>query len=220
MNFNHTMKNTNLAYILSIALLIGFSPLIGFSQSDAESTGPQSLQSQFQEMLDKSETYTEYKVIKRTSLSQFSRAVQDSLRNNRGEIADLKNQVADQQSQITTLSNRITELEAQLAESEELRESLSFLGLNLNKGTYHTIVWVIIAGLVVFGIFAYSSFMRSNKITSKTKKEFKILEVEYEEHKKKSHEKQIKMGRELQTERNRVEELKVKLKAKSSGKAQ
>lgn len=218
MKFDHTMKNTNLTYLLSIALIVFLFPLTGQAQSAEEPTGSQSLKSQFQEMLDKSESYTEYKVIKRSTLNQYSRAVQDSLKTSRTEIANLKNQVADQQSQISTLSSRITELEAQLADSEELRESLSFLGINFNKATYHTIVWVIIAGLAVFGVFAYTSYMRSNKITAKTKKEYTALEVEYEEHKKKSHEKQIKTGRELQTERNKVEELKAKLKAKSPGK--
>ena len=168
-------------------------------------------------MLDKSESYAEYKVIKRSSLTQYSRAVRDSIGASKTEINALKSTVADQKSQISTLSNRITDLEAQLAESEELRESLSFLGINLNKATYHTAVWLIIGVLAAFGVFAYSSFMRSNKITAKTMKDYKALEVEYEEHKKKSHEKQIKMGRELQTERNNVEELKTKLKAKSPG---
>ena len=209
------MKNIFLALALIIILL----PFSSKAQSADESQGSQTLRSQFQEILDKSESYTEYKVIKRTSLNQYSRAVQDSLNARKTEINSLKSTVADQKSQIGTLSSRITELEAQLAKSEELRESLSFLGLNLNKTTYHTIVWVIIAGLAAFGVFAYTSFMRSNKVTSKTKKEYKNLEIEYEEHKKRSHEKQIKMGRELQTERNKVEELKAKLKAKSPGKA-
>ncbi|MCG8308490.1 MAG: hypothetical protein MI975_13940 [Cytophagales bacterium] len=208
------MKNNILVPVLFLFL----SPFIVNAQSEEGSQQNPTLRSQFQEMLEKSETYTEYKVIKRTSLSQYSRAVQDSLNARKTEINSLKSTVADQKSQIGTLSSRITELEAQLEKSEALRGSLTFLGLNLNKATYHTIVWVIIIALAAFGVFAYTSFVRSNKITSNTKKEYKSLEVEYEEHKKKSHEKQIKMGRELQTERNMVEELKTKLKAKSPGK--
>ena len=215
LKFYHTMKNN----ILTLALLLFLSSYVGYAQSSEESAGSQTLRAQFQDILDKSESYTEYKVIKRTSLSQYSRAVQDSLNVRKEEINTLKSTVADQKSQIGTLSSRITELEAQLAKSDELRESLTFLGFNLNKGTYHTIVWLIIGVLAAFGVFAYSSFVSSRKITSKTKKDYKILEVEYEEHKKKSHEKQIKMGRELQTERNNVEELKAKLKAKLPGKA-
>ena len=109
-------------------------------------------------------------------------------------------------------------MQSQLEKSEKLRESLAFLGIQMNKATYHLLVWVTIPALAVFGVFAYTSFMRSNKVTSKTKKEMNALEVEYDEHRKKSHEKQIKMGCELQTERNQVEELKTKLKGKPTGK--
>lgn len=203
------MKNSIFLFIVFLAICIN-DPIL--AQDDASS---QTLKAQFDEMLESSETYTEYKVIKRSKLSEYSRAVQDSLSKSRSEIIGLKSEVTELKSQVRQLTTRITDLEAQLDESESLRDSLSFLGLNMNKATYHSVVWIIIAALMVFGVFAYTSFMRSNKVTSKTKKEMAALEVEYDEHKKKSHEKQIKMGRELQTERNLVEELKAKLKAKS-----
>lgn len=211
------MKNTNFSILFVVALFLYCSPIFGQSQSSTETPGNQSLKTQFQEMLDKSETYTEYKVITRTNLSQYSRAVQDSLKADRNEINTLKNRVNEQKSQITQLSKRITDLENQLAKSEELRGSLSFLGITFNKITYHLIVWLIIGIVTAFSVFAYSNFIRSNIIKSKTKKEYKVLEKEFEEHKKINHEKQIKMGRELQTERNKLEELKTKFKAKPPG---
>jgi peptidoglycan hydrolase CwlO-like protein len=212
------MKNTIIISVLSFLLMMLTILVSSSAQADNDAQVDNSLKGQFKEMLDKSEDYTEYKVIKKIRLNTYAKAVQDSIRTYQKEIVDLKVNVAEQKGQISSLNDRISELEKQLTESEELRESLSFLGLNLNKGTYHVIVWVIIAVLVVFGVFAYSSFIRSSIITAKSKKEYKALELEYEEHKKRSHEKQIKMGRELQTERNRVEELKSKIKAKSSGK--
>lgn len=212
------MKTANyLPFIVSVFVFVG-SSFVCFSQTESASEGNQPLRTQFQEMLDKSETYTDYKVIRRTNLDQFVRAMQDSLNTNRAEINQLKGTIATQKEEINSLRGRISVLEGQLAESEKLRDSLSFLGLNINKATYHTIVWIIIAALVVFGIFMYSSFYRSNKITAKSKKEYESLKTEFEEHKKKSHERQIKMGRELQTERNKVEELKAKLKSKTPGK--
>ena len=211
------MKNNNLSILFTLAFFLFSAPVFSQAQSSSEAPGNQTLKYRFQEMLDKSETYTEYKVIKRTNLSQYSEAVQDSLHANRLEINTLKAKVNEQKSQLTQLSNRITDLETQLATSEELRESLSFLGINFNKVTYHLIVWVIIGGLLFFGVFAYSSYIRSYRVTSKSRKEYKALEVEIEEYKKKSHEKQIKMGRELQTERNRVEELKARFKSKTPG---
>ncbi|NJN25106.1 MAG: hypothetical protein HC819_03530 [Cyclobacteriaceae bacterium] len=212
------MKNTNFSLVLIFSLWVLAISVHGQTDTATETTTDPSLKSQFQEMIDKAESYTEYKVIKRTTLNEFYGSVQDSLSANRSEIGSLNNQVADQKSQIKQLSDRITSLEEQLAKSEELRESLSFLGLNLNKTTYHWIVWILILGLAIFGFFAYTSFVRSNAITNKTKKEYTTLETEFDEHKKSSHEKQIKIARELQTERNTVEELKGKLKAKTAGK--
>jgi capsule polysaccharide export protein KpsE/RkpR len=207
------MKNSS--FLISLLILAAI-PFMAHSQT--EDGGKQTIREQFQDMLESSESYTEYKVIKRTKLSEFSRSVQDSLATNRSQISGLNSEVAELKSQVSQLTTRIADLEEQLEKSEKLRESLLFMGIQMNKATYHLFVWIVIAALVVFGIFAYTSFMRSNKITSKTKKEMSALEVEYDEHKKKSHEKQIKMGRELQTERNYVEELKTKLKAKSSTK--
>ena len=212
------MKNTSFILVLSTLLLL--NNLSAFSQNESTPEGPidPTLKGQFQEMLDKSESYSEHKVIKRSSLNEYSKAVQDSLNTNRMEINSLKNQDTDQKSQIAQLSKRISDLEAQLAKSEELRESLSLLGIQMNKVVYHFIVWILIIGFAGFGLFAYTSFVRSNMITAKTKKEYATLEMEFDEHKKASHEKQIKTARDLQTERNTVEELKAKLKAKTTGK--
>ena len=207
------MKNSSFALILLILLAI-----TSMTYGQTEDGGKQTIGEQFQEMLESSESYTEYKVIKRTKLNDFSRAIQDSLATSRTQISSLNAEVSDLKSQISPLTTRISDLEEQLEKSEKLRESLLFLGIQMNKATYHLFVWVIIAALAVFGVFAYTSFMRSNKVTSKTKKEMKALELEYDEHRKKSHEKQIKMGRELQTERNHVEELKTKLKSKPATK--
>jgi flagellar biosynthesis chaperone FliJ len=213
------MKYTNRRILLSLVLLILIVPAFGQDQSTIESSESQSLQSQYQQILDKSETYAEYKVIKKTELRRFSKAVQDSVRTNRVEIAVLKNTAKEQKSQISQLSKKIEELDSKLAESEKLRESLSFLGLHIYKTTYHLIVWLIIGALLAFGIFMYIGFLRSNVVTSKSIKDFRALEVEFEDHKKKSYEKQLKIGRELQTERNEIEELKSKFKAKNVGKA-
>lgn len=217
------MKISNLYILFALAFFLFTTP--GFSQTQsAETTADQSLKSQFQKMFNKSDIYThpqsliKYKVIKSDNLSQYSDAVQDSLQAYRAEITALKNTVNEQKSQISQLSKGITELENQLATSEKLRESLSIFGLNIYKTTYQWIVWLIIGALTAFGIFAYTSFVRSNIITTKTNREYKSLETEFEDHKKNSYEKQLKIGRELQTERNKVEDLKASIQANSQGK--
>ena len=210
------MKNTNPRVLFVFVLFLLNTSVYSQTEDTQDSQQDKNLKAIYQDMLNKSENYTDYKVIKRINLDHYNKAVGDSLKSYRKEIHELKTQVNDQKSQITQLSNRIEDLETQLAKSEELRESLSFLGLELNKKTYHSIVWMIIGGLTIFGIFAYTSFTRSNKITVKTKKEYQTLNLEFEDHKKKSYDKQLKIGRELQTERNLIEELKAKIKPRNT----
>lgn len=212
------MKNTNIKFLIFCVLFLTGRMVFGQATTSGNQAQDNSLKGQFNDMIEHSETYTEYKVIKRSKLRQYAKAVQDTIAKNRKNIGALELKVDEQNSQISQLSARIEDLEAQLKKSEELRGSLVFLGVALNKATYHIIVWVLICGLAAFGVFAYSSYMRSNHITAKSKKEYKELELTFEEHKKKSHERQIKAGRELQTERNKVEELKSQLKSKSAGK--
>jgi hypothetical protein len=58
----------------------------------------------------------------------------------------------------------------------------------------------------------YTSHLRSRKLYGVTRKEFMKLVDEFEALKKSAHEKKIKLGRELQTERNKVMELEARLK--------
>lgn len=198
--------------LLTIVSLIGLFSGLTLHAQNSQTSSP-SLSQQYQEMINKAESYNEYKVIKNSVLGEYNKAVQDSISQGKSTITTLETKVNEQASQIAQHSSKVSSLETQLAESEKLRNSLSFLGIPIGKGIYHSVVWVIIAGLALFSLFAYSSFIKGNIVTKKTQKDKELLEIQFEEYRKTSHDKQLKMARELQTERNLVEELKGKLKS-------
>jgi len=211
------MKKTLIIILSGLGIFCGLSLQ---AQTTDEPTVPSapSLGQQYQEMISKAESYNEYKVIKNSVLGQYNKAVQDTIALSKTTITSLENKVDEQANQITQHSSKITSLENQLAESEKLRNSLTFLGIPFGKSLYHAIVWIIIGVLALFSTFAYSSFVRGNIVTKKTLKDKENIEIQFEEHRKTTHEKQLKMARELQTERNLVEELKAKLKSGSGSK--
>ena len=92
-------------------------------------------------------------------------------------------------------------LDASLAQNG----SIDFLGLSLSKLSYHIIVWSLILILTGLGLFAYTMFFRSNKLTVRHRKELEDLEREFERHKQAAREKQVKLKRELQTAINRLD---------------
>lgn len=62
--------------------------------------------------------------------------------------------------------------------------------------------------LAVLAALAYMMFMKSNRVTSRSRKELGALEQEFEDHKNKARETQVKLKRELQTSINKMEEMK------------
>jgi predicted RNase H-like nuclease (RuvC/YqgF family) len=140
--------------------------------------------------------------------------VQDTIRVQKQTIADGKQEIADLNSNIEILNSKIEELDKELKETQKVAGSISFLGLLVSKATYNVILWGIIAGLIVLLVTAYGSHARSLKLYNIARKEFTDLNEEFEEYRRISQENKVKLGRELQTERNKVADLKSKLAAR------
>jgi len=170
--------------------------------------GQDSLDEKYQNMIETTETFNQYKVIPRTTIDAFWSEVLDSLRDNNATISSLRSEIAVQQDTISSLSAATSELKAQLDESLTLNDSISFFGIDVSKTTYHFIVWGIIMVLAVLAALAYMMFMKSNRVTSRSRKELGALEQEFEDHKNKARETQVKLKRELQTSINKMEEMK------------
>lgn len=172
------------------------------------STAQETLQQKYDNMLESSETYERYKVIPRTDLSAFWSEVVDSLNQKQKQIQQLQTETEDAKALAQQARGELSDVQAKLDESLELNDTIYFVGIPFSKVGYHIMVWVIIIALAVLAIMAYFMFIRSNSVTSRTKREFDTLTAEYEEHKTKARETQVKLKRELQTAINKLNERK------------
>jgi len=210
------IKNTVMLKKFIPFFLLIIMPLMVFPQEPTdEESANQSLSDFYQNMYQKAETYNTYKVIKISTLNTFWKSVVDSLNTYKQEISIRNKEIADLNTKIEELNIKIGDLESALQKSRNEADSISFLGLLISKRTYNVIVWGIIFGLLIFVFLGYGSHMRSQKLYQVTRKEFMKLVDEFESLKKSAHEKKIKLGRELQTERNKVMELEARLKDNS-----
>ena len=188
------MKNCTIGIFFTI-LIFSFS-----------SFGQNSLNDKYQNLLERTETFKEYKVIPKTSLDDLWKEVADTLRVTNATIGSLGREISSEQAKVAELSANLTSVQSQLDESLNLNDTIHFVGIPFSKFGYHLMVWLIIAGLVVVSLISYSMFMRSNRHTVKHKKELEQLGAAYEDHKVKARETQIKLKRELQTAINALEE--------------
>ena len=191
-----------------IILLVSTSQI--FSQSK-EVVDKGDLSSQYTDLVEGSESFKEYKVIKKTKIRGFWNVVEDSLSVYRTNISQLNNTIIGKDNEISGLSQMIEEKDQALEEASFEQEHIKFIGIDFGKKTFIIFNLVIIFGLLGGLIFAISRMKVSNKLALQKRKEFVKLDSELQEYKKGALDKQMKLRRELQTERNKIEELKLKV---------
>ncbi len=169
------------------------------------------LSGQFQELKAESESYNDYKVIKTYKLNTFWKQVEDTLGSYRKEINNSGKEIASLKGEIAELNRQLAEVKNSLEESESRNDSISVFGIDVQKSFYNVVVWAIIGGLLFLAGSMAIGFKKNTISTRKAKKDYHDLMEEFDVYRKESREKQMKLGRELQTERNKLEEYREKL---------
>ena len=175
----------------------------------AKNTDP-SLRGQYLFMLSRSKTINGYKLINPARLDVVWQSVTDTLRKERAELAKAKTKITEQNKSIGGLQGEITGKEASLSDTNAKINEINFLGLSFTKGTYNIIVWsiILVLALALFIVIARSA---KNILEAKHRTQlYEEISSEYQAYKTKSNEQQRKLARELQDERNIVEELKAR----------
>ncbi len=169
-----------------------------------------SLQERYTSMKAKAETYQDYKVIKEYVLDGTWKIIMDSVKEkklaiaqNQQTIAQLK---ADLQANQLTLSNERAAAATVVHDSTHI----SVLGIGFKKNVFLILVTVIFACLLLAGS-AMAARMKLLQTTTNEKIVIAdLVTKEFEDYKHKALDKQTKLARELQTEKNKLEELKVR----------
>lgn len=169
-----------------------------------------SLNGQYQFMLSRSKTINGFKLINPYRLTGVWKSVTDSLQKNKTAMAKANAQIIAQEKSIEALKTQISEQEIQLTASSNKVDEINFLGMHFTKGTYNMMVWsiILILGLALFIVITRSA---KNIMEARHRTElYEEISSEFQQYKSKANEKERKLARELQDERNIVEELKNK----------
>lgn len=167
-----------------------------------------SLRGQYQSILSKSKNLNGFKVVNPARLSTFWKSVNDTLRTERRQLPALKKQIAAQQKSIADLKVQLSGKESALNTSNQRLDEISFLGISFTKSSYNTMVWTII---LVLALALIIIIIRSAKLLHEAKYRSSLYEeisAEYQSYKVKANEKEKKLARELQDERNKLDEYK------------
>lgn len=189
-----------------IALLV---PVLSFAQPAAKALerDNQTLPERYTVLKTNSQTYEDYKVIKEVILDGFWKLTMDSLRDRKSEYTLANSKIDSLQA---ALINAKAELVTHQASVEELvydSKHISVAGVPLGKNLFLIVVAIVVAGLI---ILATTLVGRMKLINSEMKEKALVthsLTLEFEDYKRKALDRQTKLSRELQNERNKLMEM-------------
>lgn len=170
------------------------------------------IQQQFDDFYkNETSTWQEFKLVKMPKLKNFWQVVSDTIRAKEQQIATAKNNIAQLKSELKGVNGTLTQTQDELAASEALNDSIAFIGFQMNKAAYNTLVWLIIAGLGVGIVTMYLMYLSNHRITKDARLNLAKIEEEYTAHQEKARENQAKLKRELQTALNTLQEHRIKI---------
>ncbi|GAC1305926.1 MAG: hypothetical protein NVSMB24_15570 [Mucilaginibacter sp.] len=169
----------------------------------APPAGPvdKSLNGQYQYLLSRIYHYQQPLV------SSAWKSAMDSLNANKAMLKDAKSKLTSQARLIDSLKADESAKAQSLNTSKAQVDEINILGISFSKTTYNLILWGLV---LVFGITAAVVITQSAGARHDAKYRAKLyeeLEDDFKAYKAKANEKEIKLARELQTERNKVDEL-------------
>ncbi len=184
-----------------IFIFLSFAPQINAQDFNSSETP---ILDGFTTLIEKSNDYQGYKVVDYNDLV--------SLKKNTIEFIDfLKNEIITQQNSIDQQKDAISELKASLETTKQNlaavtaeKDAITFLGIPFSKGSYMSLMWGIIGALIIALLFFIFRFKKGNIQTTEAKKNLIQTEKEFEDYRAKALEKEQRLGRLLQDERNRA----------------
>jgi hypothetical protein len=156
-----------------------------------------SLNGQYQYLLTKVYNYQQPLV------AALWKNVIDTLNSSRRKLVDEQTKAAAQDKVISDLKADATTKDESVSKADEI----SLMGISLSKNIYSLIMWALV---IIFAAIAGIVIVRSGSLKQEATHRTSLytnLEEEFKAYKSKANEKEKKLARELQTERNKLDEL-------------
>ncbi len=198
------MKNVLLATLITLLVQLGSMAQTANDAIPAEL----SLRDRYLQMKTKSQTYGDYKVIKENVLDGVWKIYQDTLAAKAVVINNTKAEVQKLTTELNDMAIALKEKEESMEEVLHASTHIAVLGIDVQKGVFITSVAVIIGALTFLVVFVVGRMKLQSASLSEKKLTIDALSHEFDEYKHRAMEKQVKLSRELQNERNKLQDLK------------
>ena len=190
------MKKT---FVPLAATILFFVLLVSIPQKGKAQSGilavldSATLENQLDYVHSNTRVYNNFRAIRDDVFLKMKQNAIDTLAKEKLQVAQLNSRLAERNFQIETLNTDLNRTKNERDEAIKNKNSLSFLGISMNKALYNSVMWFIVLGLAAFAIIMLVLFKRSHAVTSQTKSELETSQSEFNEYRKSAREKYEKL---------------------------
>jgi len=163
----------------------------------------QKVDQQFNQLIEESNDFKNYKVVRKTSLDELRRSTVTEMQKLEERIEQMSEKRELRRDSIARLENKIEKSSSTISSLNEDLDQIEVMGTELNKSFYNTVVWSIIAALLILLLFFITRYRSTHGTIKEQRATIAETERELEDTRQKAIEKEQKMGRMLQDERNK-----------------
>ncbi len=198
---NNLTKNTQMNKALFFTLLFLTSVMNLKAQDYQAEETP--INDAFTKLIEDSNDYQGYKVVDYTDLITLKKNTLNFIGILKNEITTQKNSLNQQQEESAKLKADLEETQKQLEDVTAQKDAITFLGMPFSKGSYMALMWGIVAALIIALLFFIFRYKKGHSDTSEARNKLSTTEKEFELYRAKALEKEQRLGRLLQDERNK-----------------
>jgi len=196
-------KNFNMNKIAFTVMAVLFITSNIYGQTANKLKDTVSVKSQFEYLINESNSLQDYKVVRTAWLLKLKSNVLDTVSASKKRIFDNSATMNSQKMIIDSLNTKLSEAETTISNLIAEKESISLFGVQFDKSVFKTMFFLIVLVLIGALLFFITKFKQSNSITTHCKLSLKQAEEEFAIYKEKALEREQKAMRRLQDELNK-----------------
>lgn len=175
------------AMILAMIFFVSTPELLAQdSEQDVLQSG--NLSEQYDYVQRRTRIYEGFRAVREDMFQKLKTNSLDSLRQARMETQSYITRLNQANARMDSLSLELSEALNERDQAIGEKDSISLLGIPVNKTFYNVMLWSIIGGLVILAAIIFFLFKRSHRITRQVSREMNDLQEEYDEYRKTSRE--------------------------------
>ncbi|SHF45479.1 hypothetical protein SAMN05444483_101173 [Salegentibacter echinorum] len=164
------------------------------------------IEDEFDNLIESSNSYQGYKVVDYDALIELRNNTKTHVQKLKNELQEKQGVISEQNDENDSLENNLADTQKELKRVNDEKDAINFLGMPFSKGSYMALMWGIVGVLVLALLFFIYKYKNSHSTTREARQKLKETESEFDAYRAKALEKEQRLGRMLQDEKNKAKE--------------